>query len=132
MNMTRRKFLALGTLAFPAAVAADACLEPTNLRVTKLALNENGDCRFVHFTDFHYKGNAAYAADLVRTINELAPQFVLFTGDLVEDKRFTPEALDFIRQIAAPVYGALAITIIGARRTSRNSTAPSRRPAAHG
>ncbi len=106
MNMTRRKFLALGALALPAAVAADACLEPTNLRITKLALKENGGCRFVHFTDFHYKGNAAYAAEVVRTINELAPQFVLFTGDLVEDKRFAPEALDFIRQIAAPVYGS--------------------------
>ena len=42
---------------------------------------------------------------MVRTINELKPEFVCFTGDIVENKRFLPEALDFIRQINAPVYG---------------------------
>ena len=39
------------------------------------------------------------------TINALAPEFICFTGDLVEDARFAPAALDFIRQIARPVYG---------------------------
>jgi predicted MPP superfamily phosphohydrolase len=42
----------------------------------------------------------------VRRINELAPEFVCFTGDLVEDKGFAAAALDFIQQIKAPVYGA--------------------------
>jgi predicted MPP superfamily phosphohydrolase len=105
-KITRRKFLGLTTLAIPAALGADArWIEPTMLRVTKLDRNKNGNCRFVHFTDFHHKGNAAYAADVVRTINELKPEFVCFTGDIVEDKRFLPEALDFICQIKAPVYG---------------------------
>lgn len=103
--MTRRKFLALSTLALPGAIAADACSEPTRLRVTHFTLNKNGPLRFAHFTDFHYKGDADYAAEVVRTINALAPQFVVFTGDLVEEKRFVPPALDFIRQIKAPVYG---------------------------
>ncbi|MGI9089417.1 MAG: metallophosphoesterase [Chthoniobacterales bacterium] len=103
--MTRRKFLALGALAFPAAIAAEAAAEPTNLRVTHFALSGNRGLRFVHFTDFHYKGNARYAAEVIRTINQLAPAFVCFTGDLVEDKRYLPEALAFVRQIAAPVYG---------------------------
>ncbi len=104
--MTRRKFLALGALALPTAIGGDACLEPTNLRVTKLPLRENGSLRFVHFTDFHYKGDAAYAQHVIASINELGPAFVCFTGDLVEEKRFAPEALDFIRQIKAPVYGS--------------------------
>ena len=104
--MTRRKFLALGALALPAGVAAEACTEPTNLRVEQLALNPQGKARFAHFTDFHYKGNARYAEHVIRTINELEPEFVCFTGDLVEDKRFAPDALGFIRQIKAPVYGS--------------------------
>ncbi len=104
--MTRRKFLALGALALPGAIGADACIEPTNLRTARLVLNEKGVLRFVHFTDFHYKGNAAYAARVVRTINELQPAFVCFTGDLVEDKSFATEALSFVRQISAPVYGS--------------------------
>ena len=105
--MTRRKFLALGALALPAAVGVDAAvIEPGALRVAKLDLGTGGGLRFVHFTDFHFKGDNRYATKMVRMINELAPEFVCFTGDLVEDKRFAPEALNFITQIQAPVYGA--------------------------
>jgi predicted MPP superfamily phosphohydrolase len=106
--ITRRKFLALGlgTLAFPAGITAQACIEPRQLQVKKLTLTPGGSVRFVHFTDFHYKGDADYAEHVVRTINKLAPEFVCFTGDLVEDKRFAPAALEFIRGIKAPVFGA--------------------------
>ncbi|HSV62560.1 MAG TPA: metallophosphoesterase [Chthoniobacterales bacterium] len=104
-NFTRRKFLGLGALALPAMLGADsAAFETTALRVTKLQQG-SGNCRFVHFTDFHYKGDADFAADVVRNINDLAPDFVCFTGDLVEEARFAPEAFGFIRQITAPVYG---------------------------
>jgi predicted MPP superfamily phosphohydrolase len=106
-KISRRKFLGLTALALPAALGADArCIEPTSLRVTKFNLPGGGNCRFVHFTDFHHKGNVRYAAEVVRTINELAPEFVCFTGDLVEDARYATEALSFIRQIQAPVYGS--------------------------
>ncbi|MEO5721655.1 MAG: metallophosphoesterase, partial [Chthoniobacterales bacterium] len=85
--MTRRKFLALGLLAFPAAVSADAALlEPTNLRVKNLILTPGGQIRFVQFSDFHYKGDTRYAAEVVETINRQNPAFVCFSGDLVEDK----------------------------------------------
>ena len=105
--MTRRKFLALGALALPSAIGAEAALvEPTNLRTKELMLKPGGNLRFLAFTDLHYKGNARYAAEVVATINRLAPAFVTFSGDLVEDKRFAPAALDFIRQIKSPVYGA--------------------------
>ena len=106
-RMTRRKFLALGALALPAAAGVDAALiEPERLRVTDLTLNEDGQLRFLQFTDFHYKGDDDYAAEVVRAINALAPQFVCFTGDLVEDKRYAAKALEFIRAIKAPVYGS--------------------------
>jgi predicted MPP superfamily phosphohydrolase len=106
-KITRRKFLGLTALALPAALGAEArFLEPTSLDVTNFNLpGGRGDCRFVHFTDFHYKGDRSYAAEVVRTINELAPEFVCFTGDLVEEARFAPEALGFIQQIRSPVYG---------------------------
>ena len=104
--MTRRKFLGLGALALPATLAADACIEPTNLHIGQLSLAKAGTLRFVHFTDFHYKGNAAYAKRVVAEINQLQPEFVCFTGDLVEDKRFAPAALAFVRQIKAPVFGS--------------------------
>jgi predicted MPP superfamily phosphohydrolase len=104
-RITRRKFLGLSALALPAALGANSsAFETTTLRVTRLA-HGPGPCRFVHFSDFHYKGDAEYATEVVRTINELAPNFVCFTGDLVEEARFAPAAFDFIRQINAPVYG---------------------------
>ena len=103
--LTRRKFLALGALALPTAAYADASwVQPTNLIVKELTLRPGGT-RFVHFSDLHYKGDARYAAEVVAAINAQSPPFVCFSGDLVEDKRFLPAALDFIRQIKAPVYG---------------------------
>ena len=104
--MTRRRFLALGALALPAAAGMHgALIEPELLRVTNLTLNP-GTLRFVQFTDFHFKGDEDYAAKVVAAINALAPEFVCFTGDLVEDKRFASAALGFVRQIKAPVYGS--------------------------
>jgi predicted MPP superfamily phosphohydrolase len=104
--ITRRKFLGLALLALPTAGGIDAkWIEPGLLRVRKLQLHGEGRARFVHFSDFHYKGDARFASEVVRKINELAPDFVCFTGDLIEDRAFVPEALGFVRQIKAPVYG---------------------------
>ena len=106
-RITRRKFLGLTALALPAVAlgASHSLSQTTSLRVTNLK-GGPGNCRFVHFTDFHHKGDVEYAAEMVRTINQLAPEFVCFTGDLVEEARFAPEAFSFIRQIEAPVFGA--------------------------
>lgn len=106
-KITRRKFLGLAGMALPAvALGGNGPLDETlALRVTTLTSGP-GNCRFVHFSDFHHKGDVAYAAEMVQTINRLAPDFVCFTGDLVEEARFGAEALAFIRQIEAPVYGA--------------------------
>jgi predicted MPP superfamily phosphohydrolase len=104
-KITRRKFLGLSALALPAALGVESsAFETTTLRITKLD-HGPGPCRLVHFSDFHYRGDADYAAEVVRTINELAPDFVCFTGDLVDEARFAPAAFDFIRQIKVPVYG---------------------------
>ena len=104
--MTRREFLKLGTLAVPTVLGVDArFVEPTALHVRDFKLNPAGNCRLVHFSDFHFKGDQQYGAEVVGRINELAPEFVCFTGDLVEHRRFAEEALGFIRRIEAPVYG---------------------------
>ena len=106
-NLTRRRFLTLGALALPAAVGLDARLvEPTNMKVTEFVANPAGRIRLVHFSDLHHKGNTRYAAEVIDTINQLKPDFVCFTGDLVEEARYFAEALEFIGQIKAPVYGS--------------------------
>jgi len=104
--MTRREFLKLGALTAPTVLGIDArFVEPTALRVRHFKLNPTGNCRLVHFTDFHFKGNERYAAEVVDAINQVAPDFVCFTGDLVEKRRFAAPALAFIQRIKAPVYG---------------------------
>ena len=105
-KLSRRQFLQIGLLAVPAAAGIDGRFtEPTWLRVTHFDLDPNSSCRFVQFSDLHYKGDAGYTAKIVEKINALEPEFVCFTGDLVEEARFAPAALEFIRQIKRPVYG---------------------------
>lgn len=60
--------------------------------------------RFVHFTDLHYKGDRALANNLVAIINRLNPEFVCFTGDLIEDAEFLDEAVDVLSGIEAPLF----------------------------
>jgi predicted MPP superfamily phosphohydrolase len=100
-RISRRKFLQLGALAVPAMAGT----QQERLRETNLKLNPEGGCRFVHFSDLHYQGDENLASHTVRAINELRPDFVCFTGDLVEDRSYLAEALRFIREIQVPVYG---------------------------
>ncbi len=105
-SLSRRQFLGLGLFALPAAAGIDGrWVEPTWLRVTHLDLHPQPTCRFVQFSDLHYKGDADYATEVVEQINALDPDFVCFTGDLIEKASYAPAALDFIRQIERPVYG---------------------------
>lgn len=106
-RLTRRKFIASLLLAAPLAVVADAkYVEPTWLKVRRLRLSAAApQHRLVHFTDIHHKGDRAYLQTVVRTINSLSPDFVCFTGDLVEQAPFLPETLKLLAEIKSPMYG---------------------------
>jgi predicted MPP superfamily phosphohydrolase len=105
--MSRRGFLLASCLALPPVALLDATeIEPTELKITtKKLANGSASCRFLHFSDLHFKGDRAYTAQLVKTINGLSPDFVCFTGDIVENLPFLKEALGFIEQIKSPVFG---------------------------
>jgi uncharacterized protein len=109
-NVSRRRFLklaGLSALSLPAIAGLDAAIiEPKRLGVKHLEAVKSGRCRFVQFSDLHYRGDAAYADEVVQSINALKPEFVCFTGDLIEHKQYQAEALSFIRKIEAPVYGS--------------------------
>jgi predicted MPP superfamily phosphohydrolase len=106
-SITRRKFL-LGTLcSIPPLLLADAAfLEPSWLRVRTLRMgNAQPGQRFVHFTDLHHKGNAAFLGKVVQAINSLHPDFVVFTGDLIEEAQHLEGALDGLSKIESPLVG---------------------------
>jgi predicted MPP superfamily phosphohydrolase len=42
---------------------------------------------------------------VVATINSLSPDFVCFTGDLIEDGKFLAEVLEILSSIKTPLYG---------------------------
>jgi predicted MPP superfamily phosphohydrolase len=42
---------------------------------------------------------------MVKKINAQSPEFVCFTGDLIEETKYLPEALDILSRIKAPIYG---------------------------
>ena len=109
-KFSRRRFLAAFGAAFvcaPFAVAADARLiEPTWLKIRRLRVGDSKPThRLVHFSDLHHKGDRKYLQTVVDVINSLAPDFVCFTGDIVEEMKFLPEALEILSGIKSPMFG---------------------------
>ncbi len=106
-KISRRKFLAGAALAMPIVALGDAGLvEPNWLRVRTMAFHGGKPRhRLVHFTDLHYKGNRAFLNRVVRTINSLAGDFVLFTGDVIEEPEYLAEAVQGLGKIKSPLVG---------------------------
>lgn len=106
-RFNRRFWLKLALCAAPVAVAADAVLwEPAWIKVrTRRLTGEKTRHRFVHVSDLHHKGDRKYLEGMVAKINAVSPEFVCFTGDLVEEGRHLAEALEILGRIKAPVFG---------------------------
>ena len=106
-RISRRKFIASVLLATPFAVTADAkWIEPTWLKVRRVRIGTGAPThRLVHFTDIHHKGDRAYLETVIRTINSLAPDFVCFTGDIIEEEKFLVEAMELLSGIKSPMFG---------------------------
>ena len=109
-KLSRRRFLAaLGAavVCSPFAAATDAkWIEPTRLKIRRLRVgNGKPTHRFVHFTDLHHKGDRKYLQKVINVINSLTPDFVCFTGDIVEDQEFLMEALEALSRIKSPTFG---------------------------
>lgn len=97
----------LAALAAPAALYADmAWIEPKWLKVRHVRItNDPPSHRVIHFSDIHHKGDRRFLESAVRKINALSPDVVCFTGDLIENVGFVPEALEILEGIKSPVYG---------------------------
>lgn len=107
MNLTRRQFFrrALWT-ASTGCVGSAVALDPCWLKVRKVRLGTGPvRHRFAQITDIHYRGDAAYLREVVAQVDALAPDFVCFTGDLVEEAGFVAPALEILGRIRAPLYG---------------------------
>jgi predicted MPP superfamily phosphohydrolase len=106
-KVSRRRFLLASLLCAPLAAVADAkWLEPEWVRLRRIRLGTGKPThRIVHFTDVHHKGDRGYLSSVVNKINSLSPDFVCFTGDLIEEGKHLPEALQLFGRIKSPMYG---------------------------
>jgi uncharacterized protein len=106
-RISRRKFIVTTLLAAPLAIGADAMsIEPSWLKVRRLRIGTGEpSCRLAHFSDVHHKGDREYLRSVVDTVNSLAPDFACFTGDLVEDRRHLPAALEILSGLKVPLFG---------------------------
>ena len=106
-KISRRKFILGALFGASCAVFGDAWLvEPTRVKVRLLRIGKAPfPHRIVHITDLHHKGDRVYLQSVVGKINFLSPDFVCFTGDLLEDRKFLPETLAILSGIKAPLFG---------------------------
>ena len=106
-RFSRRRFLTAGALAMPALAVADAgAIEPQWLKVQHVSLpGDKVGCRCVHFTDLHHKGDRAYMESVITQINALKPDYVFFTGDIIEKSQYVDEALELLSGVKSPMFG---------------------------
>lgn len=106
-RLSRRALLRWVVYSSPFVAAGHGFLwEPEWVRVrTRQLTADQPRTRFVHVSDLHHKGDRVYLEGVVRKINAVAPEFVCFTGDIVEETEHLAEALELMGRIRSPVYG---------------------------
>ena len=86
--------------------AGAAWIEPGWVKVRRLQPTPGQPAhRFIHFSDLHHKGDRAHSQSVVDLINAQSPDFVCFTGDIMEEGKYLPEALEVLSGIKSPLYG---------------------------
>lgn len=106
-RFSRRYFLAAAVLSAPLMGFGEArWLEPKWIKVRRVRIGaQNPTHRIVHLTDIHHKGDRDYLGAVVEKVNQLSPDFVCFTGDLIEEPQYLAEALEILARIKCPIYG---------------------------
>ncbi|MEF8823965.1 MAG: metallophosphoesterase [Desulfohalobiaceae bacterium] len=80
-------------------------IEQTFLDKSDLSLGK----RIIHFSDFHFKGDLEHGRKVVGLINSKKPDWVFFTGDLLEfgSRRYLEQALGLLKELRSPCYSVL-------------------------
>lgn len=86
-------------------IAYGFMIESKWILIKKLTLSQNPKYRLVHISDIHYKGDESYLNDIVDKINKISPDFICFTGDLVDEKHNLRQALNILGKIRCPIFG---------------------------
>ena len=80
-------------------------IEPKWIVIKNIVLSSNPTHNLVHITDIHFTGDKSYLNEIVNKINEISPDFVCFTGDLVDNNNDLKKALSILKKIRCPIFG---------------------------
>jgi predicted MPP superfamily phosphohydrolase len=111
MACTRRQFIKRVSLGTGTLAAIEGfAIEPDWLDLTHHDCSHIGAGKtIVHLTDIHYRGDKAWLTSLLKTARDQNPDYVCFTGDLVngKDRSKLAEALSLLGTIGVPLYGVV-------------------------
>lgn len=111
-GLSRRAFLGLAGVGLLGAGAANLFwFEPRRISVETLPLatgQPGGTVRIVQLSDLHLDGLDSFSAAVAATVERLAPDLIVLTGDYLEEERNLRAVLDFLRQLKAPA-GVFAV-----------------------
>lgn len=108
MKVSRRRFLCSLPLIGGGVLAAESFIEPGLIEKTRLDFRHLGiGKRIVHFSDHHYKGDRDFAREVRERIHRLEPDYVFFTGDMLENQSrdYLDEAMEWVSEFEVPTYG---------------------------
>lgn len=107
-RISRRRFVLGGSALLAGAAASELFYrQPRALVVEEVSLATakvppGRELRMVQLSDLHMRHFGSYQEKVVRTVNQLAPELILLTGDYVERHRTLEGLRDFCRELVAP------------------------------
>lgn len=108
MKLTRRSFLMSFPVFLGGALSVESLLEPYFIETKRLDLQYLGiGKRIVQFSDLHYRGDRKFGEGLIERIHQLEPDYVVFTGDMLENqsRQYIDEAMELIASFEVPTFG---------------------------
>ena len=95
-----------GAALATAGVAQATVVEPEWLKIEKhrVGSSDLGVC-FAQITDLHFHRPNSLLKEVVESVRALKPEFICFTGDLVEKRHELPGAVEFLKALDCPIFG---------------------------
>src|SRR3989338_5281436 len=117
VNLLRHKKLGFGSKGVLVAIALGVLLlldiyviEPNLIEVHRLRIQDRKlgpilqGIKVVHITDIHLTDGIGFREnDMIRKVNALDPDLVLFTGDLIDDLSQIPHAHEIFKRLKAKI-----------------------------
>jgi len=113
VKLTRRRFLAAGTVGLAAAGGAAFWVEPSRVTVTEHVLGNPDSVhpafRILQLTDLHLREIGSHEEAVAKTVDRLRPHLIVITGDAIDQQDQLTTLATFLTMLPreVPVYATL-------------------------